>query len=398
MEEFLLLKILHVISNLSAEKGGPTKAVTEMCEALTARGHEVSLFTTNMNNETDFDVPLNVSIKHNGYQIYYFQVGKFRKWSFSRDLMFNIQKHIHEFDIVHIHSLYLFHGFVVANYCRRFNIPYIIQPHGALDPFIRKKGRIKKAIYHYLIENRNLNHAAAIQYTAVEEMRLAHEQLGIKSPALVIPLGLNIREYSNLPQKGLLKARYPSLQGKFVLLFLGRITPKKGLDLLLKAFYRLKTDHVDLHLLIVGPEDPGYGDKVREWVRNYGIEAQVTFTGMLKGTEKLSAFVDSDIFILPSYSENFGLTILEAMICGLPVITTNKVNIWREIRNSEAAEIIPCEANKLEQALAKLILYPDIRNKYASNGINLVKQKYDWNSVVDDYIHAYQTILMCQEH
>lgn len=181
-------------------------------------------------------------------------------------------------------------------------------------------------------------------------------------------------------------------------MFLGRITPKKGLDLLVEAFTQISTIHDDAHLVIAGPEDQGYGTKIHNLVYKHGLEHRVTFTGMLKGKEKLSAFVDADIFVLPSYSENFGLAILEAMICGLPVITTNKVNIWREIKAADAGEIIDSDATTLEQALVKMINDPALRKQYAVNGRQLVHRKYDWNIVVKQLIDAYWLILLNQDN
>ena len=159
------MKILHVIANLSPEKGGPPKAALGLCRALARDGHVVTLYTTNADGDDTLAVPTNRPVMVSGVSACYFPSGGFRRWSFSLPLGIALREHVKEFDIVHIHSLYLFHTFAAAYYCRRYGVPYLIMPHGTLDPFLRRKSRFKKAVYNFLIEKRNLDGSAAVHYT-----------------------------------------------------------------------------------------------------------------------------------------------------------------------------------------------------------------------------------------
>lgn len=387
------MKILHVLFDLAPSSGGPAKAGVEMCNALAKAGNIVSIYTTDYKN-SEFSGQTVCS--EDQVEITYFPIDKWSisKWPVSLALAHAIRKNIQYYDIVEIHSLYLFHTLVTAYYCRKYNIPYLIRPHGSLDPFLRKKNRFVKAIYHFLFENRNLNRASAIHYTAEDEKNLAHFPLKIKAPAIIVPLGLNANDYANLPKKGRFRSKYPDLADKIIILYLGRINFKKGLDLLTKAFQRIAVNHPEARLVIAGPEDKGYGDKVHQWVQDYGIADKTIFTGMLLGEEKLAAFVDADLFVLPSYTENFGITIIEAMACGVPVVITDKVNIWREITNVQAGEVIQCNVPELESAIVKLIEDQLLRERYGSNGRRAVPEKFTWESTVQQLITEYQKIIL----
>ena len=387
------MKILHVIDNLNLNYGGPPKVALEMCQGLAENGQEVTLYTTNHSDETNRDMPIGVPVNLDGVNVFYFPFRFFPKWHISIQLAREIRSNIREFDIVEIHSIYLYHTLVTAYYCRKYNIPYIIMPHGSLESYIRKKGRFKKAVYHFLFENRNLNNAAAIHYTAEEEKLQSHYPLKIKAPAIVIPLGINLSEYRQLPEKGCFRSKYPDLDNKLLILFLGRISIVKGFDLLTKAFAMVVQAHPNARLVIAGPEDPGYGSQVRRWLKDYGVFDKSIFTGMIRGKDKLAVLVDSDLFVLPSYSENFGVALVEAMACGLPVITTDKVNIWRKVDSAKAGEIISCNSEELKNSINNLIDHPELRKKMGKNGKKLVEGKFNWKVISKQLILEYEKLI-----
>ena len=387
------MNILHVIAGLSPEGGGPHKVAPELCRALAREGQAISLYTTNASRDGVLNVATDRPITVDGVNIHYFPIGRWRRWGFSRALGEAIRDNVANFDVVHIHSLYLFHTSITAHYCRRYAVPYLIRPHGTLDPFLRRKSRFKKAIYNFLLEKRNLDRAAAIHYTTEEEMQLAHQPLKIQAPAVVVPLGLDLHEYAVLPPRGTLRARFPKMEDKFLILFLGRINFKKGLDLLAHAYGQIARQRDNVHLVIVGPDNEGYGRQVRAWLAKEGAVDKVTFTGMLLGKDKLAAFRDSDLFVLPSYTENFGLAVVEAMACRLPVVISNKVNIWRDISEGEAGLVINCDAQELAQALLQMIENHERRKQLGCNGKRLVKSKFTWDKVAAEMIRVYQDIL-----
>lgn len=387
------MKILHVICDLRPDAGGPPKAALEMCQALVREGHDVSLYTTDHGQRASEGKKIIKTSKAGGVRIYSFSSRLIGNWPVSFDLEKAIRKTVRSFDIVEIHSLYLFHSMITAHYCRKYSIPYVIRPHGSLDPFLRKKGKLKKAIYHFLIEDRNLNNAAAIHYTAEDEKKLVHSPLGYKSQAMVVPLGLNLQDYDVLPEKGCFRSKYQDLMGCHIILFLGRITPKKGIDLLAKAFGQVAQISPDSRLVFVGPEENEFGDQVRHWLAEYDVLDKTVFTGMLRGEDKLAAFVDADMFVLPSYTENFGIALVEAMACRLPVITSNKVNIWQQIQQADAGIVINCNADELAKAILVLLENGEGRKEFGTNGRALVEQKFNWEIVARQLSKEYQKIL-----
>lgn len=387
------MRILHVTSDLSPGHGGPSKVTPELCRALARRGHEVTLYTTNFDVAGVLDVPTHEAVAADGFTIHYFPVGHPRRWKYSRGLWQAVRDRVAGFDVVHIHHLYLFHNVVAGHYCRKYRVPYVVSIHGALDPFIRRQGRVKKAVYHFLLENRTLNHAAAIHYTAQQEREMAHQALKIRAPGVVVPWGLNMEEYVAPPPRGRFRARHPEIGHKQMILFLSRINVVKGLDLLARSYGMIARQRPDVHLVIAGPDNEGYGRQVREWLADAGVLDRVTFTGMLRGEEKLAALRDADLFVLPSYAESFGIVVVEAMACGLPVVITNKVNIWQEVAQAQAGRVVDCDALQLASALLPLLDDAPGRAILGENGRRLVAEQFPWDRVADQMIRVYDTIM-----
>lgn len=391
------MKILHVIPSISPRCGGPTHTVLGLARSLVKKGHKVEIFTTNLDGvgravSGILDVPLGRVIERDGIKIRYFSV-QYPRWAFSWDLFKALRVAIKRTDIVHIYSLYLFTTLATAYCCERYNVPYLLHLHGSLDPFLRRKNRVLKGVYQGLIEHHNWNNAAAIHYNSQKEMELAHNALKIKVPGVVVPCGLNVEEYSNLPPFGIFKRRYLVLRDKKILLFLSRINFKKGLDILARAFGEVARKRNDVYLVLAGPDNEGYAAKVRAWLQEERALGQSLFTGMLLGEEKLAVLRDSDLFVLPSYTENFGIAVVEAMACGLPVIISNKVNIWREVFQAGAGIVTDCDSHQVAEAILKLLDDPKLAKNMGKRGKRLVGEKYTWDKATEQMIKVYEDIL-----
>lgn len=374
------MKILHVIANLAPRYGGPAKACVEMAQAVARLGHAVSIYTTNQDGPGELAVPLDRPVSKDGVGIRYFPIQPPRFWGTSWPLAQALRRKIKEFDLLHIHSLYLFHDLVAGHYCRQYGVPYLIRPHGTLDPYIHRRHRWRKTVMEAWFENRNLRQAAALHFTSEEEMRLAAPYTG-NTPGAVVPLGVELREFQDLPEPGRFRARFPEIGQKRIILFLGRINFKKGLDLLAQAMGRVVRHRQDVHLVVAGPDDDGWGGRVKEWLKGEGILGCATFTGMLLGEEKLAALRDAQTFVLPSYSENFGLAVIEALACGLPVVISDKVNIWREVAAAGAGLVAPCDSAALAGALERLLEAPELAAAMGQRGRELVAERFQWGSI-----------------
>ena len=209
------MRILHVIGDLAPASGGPAKAGFEMARAIARRGHDVSIYAT------DFGQPAGAPAEQvrDGVRIRYFPLEAPRLWLASWPMRRALARDLPGFDLLHLHSLYLFHDWAAGGLALRLRRPYIVRPHGTLDPYIHRRRRWKKAIFDLWFQNRVLAGASAIHYTAEDEMRLA-EPFVQGAPGVVIPNGLDLADYADLPAKGSFREKHPEIGERRILLFL----------------------------------------------------------------------------------------------------------------------------------------------------------------------------------
>jgi glycosyltransferase involved in cell wall biosynthesis len=369
-----VVKVLHVIGDLAPESGGPAKACFEMARAVARRGHEVAIYTTDFGQSAGGLPGAGGALLRDGVQLRFFPLQRPRLWLASWPMAAALRRDLGRFDILHLHSLHLFHDWVAGDLARRYGLPYLVRPHGSLDPYIWRRRRLKKAVFDRLFQDRVLRNAAAIHFTAEEEMRLAAPFIH-GAPGVVIPNGLDLEDYASLPPPGTFRRRHPEIGSRRIVLFLGRLNFKKGLDLLVEAFARLAPRRADLHLVLAGP-DGGFLAETTALVKAQGIAARTTFTGMLTGADKLAAFADAAVFVLPSYSENFGIAVIEAMACGLPVLISDRVNIWREVVEAGAGRAAPCEAEALSLTLESMLAGDESLRRMGEAGRDAVGRRF----------------------
>ncbi len=378
-----------MIASLAARTGGPAKAAIDMARAVARLGHRVDIFTTDRGLAAD-EMPVpGWSVAGDGVGLHFFPQHFPAAFATSFPLARALAKAIPAADVVHIHSLYLFHVWAAARLCARHRVPYLLRPHGTLDPYIWRRHRWRKKPLELLFQNRVIRGAAAIHYTAAEEMRLARPFV-FGTPGVVIPNGLDLADYADLPPPGRFRARHPELAGRRIVLFLGRLNFKKGLDLLVPAFAKALTAQPDLHLVVAGPDD-GMRAKMDAWIRQAGIVDRVTFTGMLAHGPKLEAFRDALMFVLPSYSENFGIAVAEAMACGVPVAISDKVNIWREVVEADAGLVGPTTVEAVADQIVRIAAHPD-PEALGARGRRLVETKFAWDKIAHGLETVYRSV------
>lgn len=389
------MRILHIISTLAPASGGPTEVLRSLATIQAESDHQVTVCTTDRGN------PISERLPVNHFQEFYSSKVSLKVFPvtygpllFSLELAKWLNRNIQEFQIVHVHGLYRFPCTFGAYQARKRGVPYIIRPHGALDPYLYDKSPhsvLLKRIYERLFDFRNLNAAGAIHYTAEEE-RNRTSYLALKAPSFVAPNGLDWQRYEKLPPRGALRARFGIGDAPMVL-FLGRLHFKKGLDILIPAFDILRRDVPDAQLLIAGPENDDYGVKVRGWVRDRGMENAVQFVGPLYGGDAVQAYVDADVFALPSYTENFGMTVAEAMACALPVVISDQVNIYAEVAEFGAGLVTRCNAEELAGALDALLRDRSRRLTMGRSGRRLVQERYTWPVIVESLTREYEATI-----
>jgi glycosyltransferase involved in cell wall biosynthesis len=382
------MNILHVIPSLGPVYGGPSKIVPELAQVLIKKGENVHIATTNANGDECLNVPLGVPVSLQGVPTYYFPRHLNERFTFSWPLSRWLWKHVPEYDLIHIHSVFSYSTAAASRIAYKYRIPYVVMPHGMLEPWALKYKGWKKKTYFQLLERENLNRASGIHAGTKAEMDNICG-LGIKRPMFVVPNGLNLSEFENLPSRAKFEERYPEIRGKEVILFLGRIDPKKGLDILVKALAIL--NRKDVYLVIAGPDLIGYRKTIEAMIHENGLGAQVLFTGMLSGQEKQMAFSSADLFVLPSRSEGFAVAVIEAMASRLPVIISKGCN-FPQVEEVKAGRIIPPEVQPLVQAILDLLENPNECKYLGNRGWDLVRNNYGWEEVASRLMEVYKDI------
>jgi glycosyltransferase involved in cell wall biosynthesis len=388
------MRILHVIPTLAERDGGPPKAVIEMCRELRRRGHESPIYATNADGRGHLGVPLARAVEVGGADVTYFPVSGGNYYKLSPAMSAALRENVARFDLVHVHMLYNFPSAAAAHHCRKYGVPYVIQPHGSLDPYLYRRHRLRKRLYEALIERRNLAAAWAVVFTSEEEMRLA-KLSGLRFRGAVVPLGVELEEPAAGAENAA-DALWPELAGKRVVLFLSRINFKKGLDVLARAFGELHRARPDAHLVIAGPDTDGYAAQVRGWLAAERALDAATFTGMVLGERKAALLARADLFVLPSYSENFGIALVEAMGAGLPIVISNRVNIWREIAAARAGLVVNPDAGEVAEAMLRLLDDPVAASAMGARGRRLAREQFSWRAAGDQLVAVYADVVARQ--
>jgi glycosyltransferase involved in cell wall biosynthesis len=387
------MKLLMVAPDLDRTRGGPAPVCIEAAELMGRQGHEVRIVTSDRGLPPEYrrarspETAFETSWRP-GVVVEAFPLDRPHFWGTSWAMRRRLQTLIPEADILHIHALYLFHDWVAGAICRRWNKPYIVQPHGSLDPFIYRRHRWRKTIIDIAFQNDMLRRAAGIHYTAADERDLARPHA--RNPrGWVVPNGIDLAAYDPLPPRSALRERYPLIGDRKVILFFGRLNFKKGVDTTIAAFGAVARERDDVFLLLAGP-DGGLLQSAKEWVDAAGISDRVLFTGMVTGEEKRIVLSGSDIFVLPSQSENFGIAVVEAAACGMPVVNSDRVNLWRDFHDAQAALVAPPEATAFAVHLRRLLDHPAETAAMARRGADFARASFTWDALAPRYEAMYR--------
>lgn len=370
------LSILHVIASLSPRYGGPAK-VAELCEALTERGNRVEIATTNIAGPLDPDVPIGVAVEHRGCAVTHFQARWPRTPATAPGLVPWLRTHIRDFDVLHVHGLYLFPTLVSTFAARRARVPYVHQPHGALTAYHRAFHPARKALYETLFERRNLRCAAAVRY---DSQRERDEALARSFPnGVVIPPG------TPTPSPGSREARVP---GRVV--FLGRLSAKKGVDVLLEALPLVIQAAPTAHLVVAGPDEEGIGARLRERARVLGVADRLTMHGLVIGQEKVDLLRTASVVAAPSIAESFGATVTEAMAVETPVVVTRGIPIHEQIERNAAGLVVDRTPRTLAAGIGRILGDEALAAVLGENGRLLVESEYSWAEVARQVEELYR--------
>lgn len=313
------MKILHVLHSIDPATGGTSEGARTLVQAQLDAGHHTSVVSLDAPTLTH-SMPGTVHLLGPTSGTYG-RTPALPNW---------LTSHVGEFAVVIVHGLWQYPGFATRRACLRAGVPYVVFPHGMLDPWFKRTyplKHVKKWLYWPWGEFRILRDAARVLFTAEEERRAARESFWLyRAHEQVVGFGTATPPTDADAQLSAFREAFPQLANRRLLLYLGRIHPKKGCDLLMQAFAAAGGD---LHLVMAGPDPDGLRPQLEKLAGS--AAERITWTGMLKGHLKWGAIRAAEAFILPSHQENFGVAVVEALACGVPVLISNRVNIWREI-------------------------------------------------------------------
>ena len=382
------MRVLHIVPSISPVYGGPSQMVAGLSAAQVAAGAQVTILTTDANGDAGqppLDVPLEVPVIHDGVEIRYFRCAPFRRYKFSLKLLAWLHGQRDRYDIAHIHALFSPISTAAATVCRWRGLPYVLRPLGTLDPLDLRKKRVAKQLYGRLLERPNLAGAAAVHFTSDREAEIS-ERFGAKTRDLVIPLGVS------LPERGTVDEPLPETAGGGpAILFLSRLDPKKGIDLLLPALATLAQEGVPFRLWLAGgnPQDRGYEQDCIDRTRAV-LGDRAAIVGFVQGARKRQLLESADVFVLPSYYENFGIAVAEAMAVGTAVVVADGVHIWPVVERADAGWVCERSVASVAAALRSAIAEPAERERRGRNGRAYAEQHYRWSAIARQTLHAYE--------
>ncbi|WP_407411814.1 glycosyltransferase [Methanobrevibacter sp.] len=375
------MRILHVVPSFAPcfAHGGVVNASYQIAKKQVEDGHDVTVYTTDSCNERlQFEDNYNVDV--DGIKVFYFKnLSNNIKNKLTIDTpvsaISHIRRTIADFDIIQIHEHR--HSLAIAThrYAKKNRIPYVLQAHGSVLPFFQKEKL--KDIFDKLW-GFDILHDASRVFALTEVEKEQYLKMGVAEDRIeIVPLGINLDEYANLPETGNFKSRHGIDAEDRVILFLGRIHEIKGLDLLVNAFDKIRNDNVKL--AIVGG-DSGFKDTLDEMIEERDLQDRVIFPGVLTGRDKIEALVDCDVFVMPSRYESFTTSGLEAMACGKPLVLTRNNHIHTWVKDNVGL-VCDFDEEDLSNCIETLLDNGELCREFGETGRKLIEDKYDWDKV-----------------
>lgn len=389
------MRVLHVVPSLASRTGGPAVDVVESCLALRRCGVETTIFATDMAEPPSAKhhrrvSPSDLPVGAEDLDIRLLPARRPYRLAFSPALYRALGREVPRYDVVHIHSLFVFPQFAAYRQAVRHGIPYVVAPLGSLDPYLRRRGRLRKAVAHVLWQRGLLERASALHLRSEEEARLVADV----APAVrrvVVPNGIRCAEYQHLPSGREFRRRYLGGDDEPVVMNLGRVSYKKGLDILIRAFALVIRDVPRCWLAIVGPDDEGLAPRLQALAEHEGVGSRVAFTGMLRGDDKLAALASADVWALPSHTENFGIVVVEALAVGLPTVISPAVNIAPDIAAADAGVICEPTPEAFAAEIVALLQDDGRRARLGARAREFAK-RYDWAAVGPRLAEMYASV------
>jgi glycosyltransferase involved in cell wall biosynthesis len=389
------MKILHVIPSIAPVRGGPSQAIIEMVRVLENQGVEAMIATTNDNGLTLLDVPTNDWLRYQGVLVRFFprfspSQNSVREFAFSATFTQWLWHHVQDYDLIHVHAIFSYPSTVAMAIARLRGIPYIVRPLGQLCHWSLLQSAQKKQIYLKLIERSNLDSCQGLHLTSSQE-QTEISLLKLRCPSFVIPHGLHISQpLKDASQQ--LRTHFQLPPDAPIVLFLSRLHPKKGLEYLIQALAKLPDQQFTF--VIAGNGDKLYEEKIQRCLQEYNLRERTILTGFVEGELKQLLLQGADLFALTSHSENFGVSVLEALAAGTPVLVTQGVALSTEVEKHALGYVVPQEVNAITNALLKHFQLSEQQKLILRQKAHkFVLENYTWDKIARNLLQMYQAIV-----
>jgi glycosyltransferase involved in cell wall biosynthesis len=385
------MKILHIIPSLSPVRGGPSNGTLDISHHLIKQGMDVTIVTTDDDGSSYLDVPLNKLVEHQGVPTIFFKkvgfsVNFIREFSFSIYLTYWLFKNIVHYDIVHVHALFSYPSTIAMLIARLKKVPYLIQPHGLLCRWSLTQSLLKKRVYFKLLERANLNHSKGIIVT-MEQEKFEVSELKLKAPFFTVPYGINPPYViSNAREK--IRSRLELEKDALIILFMARLHPKKGLEFLIPALSNLSNKKFTF--ILAGNGDSEYEASIKSLLKKTGIESKTISLGFVGGELKQQLLQGSDLFVLTSHSENFGVAVFEAWSSGIPTLLTPGVALSTLSEQHGFGFVPQLDVESITDALQEYLDDTHFAKEKGNHARNFILKNYSWNRIITDLIQIYQ--------
>ncbi len=375
---------VHFVREIRAELGGVVTAGIDLCQSMAARGHRIVLMTCDGK-----DAPAYWRDEGNWPEVIEVPHSLFTELLLSRQGLRRFEEVMATVDVAHLHTPWDLCNFQLMRLLRRARVPYIVTVHGMLDTYSMAQKSLKKHTFLNVGGRTLFRNATTIHFTAQGEMEQALQFIPGRDRSLVQAYALDLSSYNPLPGPEPAYKAFPRIRREArKILFLSRVHPKKGVDLLIRAAAIMKRGSLPFQVLIAGPGEEKYLDSLKSMAAELGVADVVEFLGMVHGVEKRSLYEAADVFVLPTHQENFGLVLAEAMACGTAVVTTRGTDVWHEMLQG-GARIVDESPDEIAAAILEVVTDPEKCRRIGQQGLEFVYQWLDRDRVSAAYEAMY---------
>ncbi len=384
------MRVLHVTPYFAPafNYGGPPRSILGLCKALLKAGVNIEVFTTTANGISDLPASFEGAVNYEGVSVRYFPRTFPKPFFGVAGLTENLTSVLERYDLLHIHGLWNLPAWIASWRARRIGLPYVVSPRGMLEPGAMAHHSWRKRFAYKMLERRNLDGSAFLHATSLAEGETL-KSYGFDSEIVVLPNGVDFENEDSLP-RGIFRREHGLDEDSKLVVFLGRIHPIKRLDILAGAFYQVQEVVPNAHLVIAGPDENGYRKALESTFAC--ISKAVHWVGEVGEAAKQALLRDADVLVMCSDSESFGMSVVEAMAAGLPVVVAQTCP-WPEIVTARCGFWVAQSNREIAEAVIYILSHPAEAGVMGERGKDLVHNNYSWDSIARKMADHYAAVI-----